>query len=371
MGVRIDALDPAINASPDDVVAAMTINGETVKLTLAQVIALAQVAPSIATAVAELLDGVSADLNTLRKLSAAVNDDPNFADNIQAIIDGRLRVDGGQTLTLLERSYATENLRLGRLMNCRNIISNPLFTINQRVKTGTVVLAAGQYGHDRWKAGASGCTYSFAFGNGAYSINITAGSLMQAIPGQDFWGRPGDYVLSWSGTAEGRINSGTYDVSGVPTATITGSGTTTIEFRGGNLARPQLERDFVTDFSARNESEEWFNCLRYYEKSYHKDIAPGSVSEFGAQYYQMATTSTNHFAAGRRFQVPKYQTPSVLIYTPDNGTQPRIYNYSNSSRYIVDLVTAISTGGFGYLNVTGTFTAGHQYGFHFVADAEL
>lgn len=45
---------------------------------------------------------------------------------------------------------------------CRNRLINSNFVINQLEKTGTVTLAANEYGHDGWKAGASGCTYTFA-----------------------------------------------------------------------------------------------------------------------------------------------------------------------------------------------------------------
>src|SRR5690606_30252951 len=36
----------------------------------------------------------------------------------------------------------------------KNVLINGCFRVNQRAVAGTVSLAAGEYGHDRWKAGA-------------------------------------------------------------------------------------------------------------------------------------------------------------------------------------------------------------------------
>ena len=44
----------------------------------------------------------------------------------------------------------------------KNKIINGNFDINQRAVSGTVSLAAGEYGHDRFKGGAGGATYTFA-----------------------------------------------------------------------------------------------------------------------------------------------------------------------------------------------------------------
>jgi len=44
----------------------------------------------------------------------------------------------------------------------RNLVINGNFSINQRAYVSATALAAGAFGHDRWKAGAGGCTYTFA-----------------------------------------------------------------------------------------------------------------------------------------------------------------------------------------------------------------
>ncbi|MFN5350882.1 MAG: hypothetical protein ACK5A0_15345, partial [Polaromonas sp.] len=59
----------------------------------------------------------------------------------------------------------------------KNRIINGQLNINQRGVSGTVTLAAGAYGHDRFKAGASGCTYTFATSANVTTLTITAGTL--------------------------------------------------------------------------------------------------------------------------------------------------------------------------------------------------
>jgi hypothetical protein len=141
----------------------------------------------------------------------------------------------------------------------RNKVINGQFTVNQRMVSGTVVLAAGAYGHDRWKAGASGCTYTFAVSEGVTTITISAGSLIQVIEGANL--RTGMHVLSWAGTAQGRIEAGSYSASGV-TGSVTGGANLSIEFNTGTLTSVQLEPGIVpTPFELRfNELQ---LCQRY------------------------------------------------------------------------------------------------------------
>ena len=143
----------------------------------------------------------------------------------------------------------------------KNAIINGNFAINQRDKSGTVTLAAGFYGHDRWKAGASGCTYTFATSANVTTLTITAGSLQQVIGGANLF--TDTYALSWQGTAQGKIGAGAYSASGV-TGSVTGGANLTIEFGTGTLSLVQFERGTVaTPFDARPESVEAALCGRY------------------------------------------------------------------------------------------------------------
>jgi len=145
----------------------------------------------------------------------------------------------------------------------KNKIINGNFAINQRGVSGTVVLAAGAYGHDRFKAGASGCTYTFATLENITTITISAGSLIQVIEGLNLFS--GNVVLSWTGTAQGKIGAGAYGNSGV-TGTAVGGTDLAVEFNTGTLSLVQLETgSYKSTFEHRPYGMELSLCQRYYE----------------------------------------------------------------------------------------------------------
>lgn len=155
------------------------------------------------------------------------------------------------------------SLNGGPLAGFRQKLINATFAINQRGISGTVTLAAGAYGHDRWKAGASGCTYTFSTTNNVTTLTISAGSLQQVIEGVNL--DTGTYCLSWSGTATGKIAAGSYSASGV-TASVTGGTNTTIEFSTGTLSRPQFEPGTVGT-PAELRPDELLLCQKYYYRA--------------------------------------------------------------------------------------------------------
>lgn len=67
----------------------------------------------------------------------------------------------------------------------KNRIIDGGFIINQRGYTSGTSLSAGSYGHDRWKAGSGGGTYTFTQGSLGVNttVTITAGTLVQVIEG--------------------------------------------------------------------------------------------------------------------------------------------------------------------------------------------
>jgi hypothetical protein len=143
----------------------------------------------------------------------------------------------------------------------KNRLINSQLLINQRGVSGTVSLSAGAYGHDRFKAGASGCTYTFATSNNVTTLTISAGSLQQVVEGLNL--ESDTYTLSWTGTAQGKIGAGSYGASGI-TGSITGGTNTTIEFNTGTLSLPQLEKgSTATSFDYRPYGTELALCQRY------------------------------------------------------------------------------------------------------------
>jgi hypothetical protein len=137
--------------------------------------------------------------------------------------------------------------------------------MNQRGHTSGTALASGSYGHDRWKGGASGGTYTFTAGSTGVNITITitAGSIIQVIEGANL-PVSGTYVLSWTGTAQGKIGSGSFGSSGI-TGTITAGTNTNIEFSTGTCGNVQLEFGSVaTSFDYRPFGTELVLCQRYF-----------------------------------------------------------------------------------------------------------
>ena len=139
----------------------------------------------------------------------------------------------------------------GRLVGLsgKNKIRNGNFAINQQGVTGTVTLGAGEYGHDCWRGGSSGCSYTYATSNNVTTITIISGTLEQVIDGLDIFS--GDYILSWSGTAQAQINSGGFGDSGV-TETLIGGANATVEFNAGTVSLTQIEKSsHFTEFEHR------------------------------------------------------------------------------------------------------------------------
>lgn len=172
----------------------------------------------------------------------------------------------------------------GSELGTRNKIINGNPLINQRSVSGTVVLTAGAYGHDRWKAGAGGCTYTFATSANVTTITISAGSLIQVVEGLNL--QTGTHILSWTGTAQGKIGAGSYAASGV-TGSITGGTNTNVEFNTGTLSLVQLELGTTaTPFEHRLIGAELALCQRYLPAF----VAESTASLLGGGFAPSSTT---------------------------------------------------------------------------------
>lgn len=179
-----------------------------------------------------------------------------------------------------------------------NLIDNSNFSINQRAVSGTVTLAAGAYGHDRWKAGASGCTYTFASSGGITTLTISAGSLWQTIEGANL--ETVAYTLSQGGTAQMRVVGGTYASSPVAVATVTGGSNFTIEIGTGTVKQVKLEKGTAaTAWVKPNSALEMARCLVHY--------ATG-VLEFSGN-----VTSGGSYYAAAYFPTRMRANPTVVV----------------------------------------------------------
>lgn len=149
------------------------------------------------------------------------------------------------------------------LAGFRNKIINGSFQVNQRGHASGAAVTAGQYTLDRWKV-TNSTAITFSTTANKTTVTIPSGqTIQQVIEGLNL--QSGTYVLSWEGTAQGRIGAGSYGASGAVTASITGGADTTIELRNGTAANVQFELAAVaTAFEQRLIQAEAQLCHRYY-----------------------------------------------------------------------------------------------------------
>jgi hypothetical protein len=258
-----------------------------------------------------------------------------------------------------------------------NKLINGGFAVNQRVVSGTVTLAAGAYGHDRWKAGSGGCTYTFVTVNNVTTITITAGSLIQVIEGVNLYS--GTYTLSWTGTAQGKIGAGAFGASGI-TGAATGGTNLNIEFNTGTLSKVQFNVGSIAlPFQPRSFAEELVLCQRYFEKSYSYSTAPATSSITAGIENKIVPSNT--IANGQnygvtRFKVLKRTTPTITTYPFTTGTNTgRVSDDSSGT----DLAASSGSTRFANDSSFTTFngsggsvtTVTQSISFHWSADAEL
>jgi hypothetical protein len=177
------------------------------------------------------------------------------------IVDLETRVDDTESdITDLQ----TDKLdKIQRAILGGGLIINSSFAINQEEVTGTVILLAGEYGHDQWRAGAGGCTYTFATSLNITTITISAGTLEQPIDGLNL--QSDDYILHWAGTAQGQIDGGGFAVSPV-TETLVGGVDSVVEFGTGTLIIPKLEQGIIeTDYIFKTFEQDLMDSLYYFE----------------------------------------------------------------------------------------------------------
>lgn len=229
----------------------------------------------------------------------------------------------------------------GQLAGLRNKIINGNLGINQRgASSFSTAYSAGTYIMDRWKAGAGGCTLSFSTTNNATTVTITAGTLVQVIEGNNL--QSGTHVLSWAGTAQGRIDSGSYGASGL-TGTATGGANLSVEFGTGSIALVQLEPGSVaTPFEHRPYGMELTLCQRYYE------VLTRNSNSLNFKWYGPggAGEVTCHFP----WQAVKRTTPTITNSSADfiNNCSAAFGDVSAYGYRIVMLSSSAGVGNFAW-----------------------
>jgi len=246
-------------------------------------------------------------------------------------------------------SGVVSGLNGGPLAGFRNRVINGNFAINQRVGASGTALAAAAYGHDRWKAGAAGCTYTFTAATPDTLLTVTAGTLAQVIEAANIEGGP--FVLSWAGTATARVYQGTaagaYVASPLVVTGLSAGANTTVEFATGTLGRVQFEPGPVaTPFERRPIGTETVLCQRFYQSGLIGTLAVATLA-------QQALGLSNNFSVVMRI------APTLTFQAP--------FQNVNSSAPVSDSVSAT----WFRFYVTATAAGSCLYGTYFLASAEL
>lgn len=156
----------------------------------------------------------------------------------------------------------TPSINNGPVAGFRNAIINGNFNINQRGYVSGAATTVGQYTLDRW-AVTNTLGLIFTSSQNKTTVTIPVGqTIKQVIEGVNL--QTGKYVLSWEGTAQGRVNGGSYGGSGSVIVDVVGGVNTTVEFNSGTLTNVQFEPgEVATRFELRPPSNERDLCKVY------------------------------------------------------------------------------------------------------------
>lgn len=241
----------------------------------------------------------------------------------------------------------------------KNYLINGDFAINQRAFAGGA-LAAGVYGHDRWKAGTGGCNYTVNATTAV--ITHTSGPIVQVIEAPRLASTQvtvsvedpsGTITVNLDGQT-GAITSGAgrRGVALTLPSGSTGNVTLTLTATGVTYKRVQVELgSTATPFEWRPIAVELPMCERYFQSS--RSYASGA-------YWTGQVTNGSQYAGPRPFSSLMRAAPSVTL----NGAAG--VNVDVSSIGVIDADVA----GFRFIataNATGAGTILAQ----FKADSEL
>lgn len=264
----------------------------------------------------------------------------------------------------------------------RNRIINGNFEINQRGYVSGTNLASGSYGFDRWKSGFTNTSLTFTDGVQATTVTISAsGVLQQVIERENV--PAGTYILSWTGTATGRI----YNAGGTAPAyaaspivvTLDGLANVNVDFTasGGTrtLGLVQLEAGTAfSPFEYRHRAEEILLCQRYYEKTYPIATAPGAASFDGVSGNGSSCDGSGQVFLKEKFAAAKRSNSYTVTFWTGDGVVNNCQSNRNGAGYVNNPnIAAIWPSHFGfcaYVTVAGgavPVTANY----HWTVNAEL
>jgi hypothetical protein len=244
----------------------------------------------------------------------------------------------------------------------QNRIINGAFVINQRAYASGANLASGAYGFDRWKSGFTNTALTFTAGSQSTTVTIsTSGVLQQIVERENM--PAGQYVLSWSGTATGRV----YNVGGTPPSygaspqivTLDGLANVVVEFTASGstktLGTVQLEAGPVfSPFEYRHRGDELALCQRYFQ-AYREPrlrgvigsttqpfrmgmtiptmrVAPTSSTNGGTiGIFDGGTAATGVFSIGIDYTLQPHSVEYDLVIGPFTAFRPGIVYYTGAT----------------------------------------
>lgn len=197
--------------------------------------------------------------------------------------------------------------------------------------------------------------------------------LQQVIEGINL--QSGTYVLSWIGTAQGKIGAGSYGASGI-TGTVTGGTNLTIEFGPGTVSKVQFGfGSTLTPFESRPYGVELALCQRYFRKSFPDTVAPAQAGGTSGSIFFAATKAgvVSQYASVR-FDPPMRTAAgpaTITIYNPSlTNANPRDYSAGGD----LSSASIAEKGSTGFeLTCTGLASTviGNACRFHYKAEDEL
>jgi hypothetical protein len=222
----------------------------------------------------------------------------------------------------------------------RNEIINGNFMINQRAYASGTNLASGAYGFDRWKSNFTNTALTFTSAPQGQTVTISASGVVRQIVERANV-VAGSYVLSWFGTATGRVyNDGATPPSyqsGPLSVVLDGTANVIVEFTpaSGTATLGNVQLEFgsrATPFEQRPIGVELNLCLRYFWR--HTSRTNDGAIGAGVIYSSTAALGT------------------IVFPVPTRTTSPTVTGSSNSSQEAVVAGAVLGASGVGFGDAT-------------------